>query len=69
LIVDEIYAPFGIGAETATQVNQLGFDDLDTPIQRLNGTHTPIPYSPSLEAAVVPDTAAIVRAIGELLAE
>ena len=31
-----------------------GFDDLDAPIRRLNGVHTPTPYSPPLEAAVVP---------------
>ena len=32
-----------------------GFDDLDAPIRRLNGAHTPTPYSPPLEAAVVPE--------------
>ena len=45
------------------------FDDLDAPIRRLNGLHTPTPYSPPLEAAVVPDTDAIARAIRDLLAE
>jgi 2-oxoisovalerate dehydrogenase E1 component len=69
LIVDETYAPCGIGAEIAAQVTDLAFDDLDAPVRRLNGAHTPIPYSPPLEAAVVPDTAAIARAIRDLLAE
>ncbi len=50
-------------------MTDLAFDDLDAPVRRLNGAHTPIPYSPPLEAAVVPDTAAIVRAIRDLLAE
>ncbi|MBI3970814.1 MAG: alpha-ketoacid dehydrogenase subunit beta [Chloroflexi bacterium] len=69
LIVDETYAPCGIGAEIAAQVVDRSFDDLDAPIRRLNGLHTPIPYSPPLEAAVVPTTEAIAQAIRDLLAE
>ncbi|MEO2090330.1 MAG: dehydrogenase E1 component subunit alpha/beta, partial [Gemmataceae bacterium] len=69
LVVDEAFAPFGIGAEIAAQVADRHFDDLDAPIRRLNGLHTPTPYSPPLEAAVVPDTAAITQAIRDLLAE
>jgi 2-oxoisovalerate dehydrogenase E1 component len=69
LIVDETFAPFGVGAEIAAQVVDRGFDDLDAPIRRLNGLHTPTPYSPPLEAAVVPDVDAIVRAVRDLLAE
>ncbi len=69
LIVDETFAPCGIGAEIAAQVMSKGFDDLDAPIQRLNGLHTPTPYSPSLEAAVVPSVDAVRQAIGDLLAE
>jgi 2-oxoisovalerate dehydrogenase E1 component len=69
LIADEAFAPFGLGAEVAAQVADLGFDDLDAPIRRLNGRHTPTPYSPPLEAAVVPDAAAIVQAVRDLIAE
>jgi 2-oxoisovalerate dehydrogenase E1 component len=69
LIVDETFAPCGIGAEIATQVMEQGFDDLDAPVARLHGLHTPTPYSPPLEAAVVPNTAAIAQAIRDLLAE
>ena len=50
LVVDETYAPCGIGAEIAAQVMARGFDDLDAPVMRLNGPQTPIPYSPPLEA-------------------
>ena len=49
------FAPCGVGAEIAAQVADAGFDDLDAPIRRLNGVHTPTPYSPPLEAAVVPN--------------
>jgi len=69
LIVDEAYAPFGLGAEIAAQIADCGFDDLDAPIRRLNGAHTPTPYSPPLENAVVPKVDAIAQAIRMLIAE
>lgn len=69
LIVDETFGPCGIGAEIAAQVVDKGFDDLDAPIKRLNGLHAPTPYSPTLEQAIVPQTATIEAAIRDLLAE
>ncbi len=69
LIVDEAFAPFGIGAEIAAQISDRGFDDLDAPIRRLNGLHTPTPYSPPLENVTVPSVDAIVQAIRDLVAE
>jgi 2-oxoisovalerate dehydrogenase E1 component len=69
LIVDETFAPCGIGSELATQVMEKAFDDLDAPVARLNGVQTPTPYSPPLEAAVVPNTQTITQAIRDLLAE
>jgi 2-oxoisovalerate dehydrogenase E1 component len=69
LIVDETFAPCGIGAEVAAQVVDLAFDDLDAPIRRLNGAHTPVPYSPPLETAIVPQPEAIAQAIRDLMAE
>jgi len=69
LILDEAFEPFGVGAEIAAQVADGFFDELDAPIRRLSGLHTPTPYSPALEAAVVPDAAAIRNAIRALLAE
>jgi 2-oxoisovalerate dehydrogenase E1 component len=69
LVVDEAFAPCGIGAEIAAQLADRGFDDLDAPIRRLNGAWTPTPYSPPLEAAVVPSPASIAQAIRDLAAE
>jgi pyruvate/2-oxoglutarate/acetoin dehydrogenase E1 component len=69
LIVDEDFAPFGLGAEVAARVADAGFDDLDAPIRRLNGAFTPTPYSPPLEKAVVPREDDIERAIRALLEE
>jgi 2-oxoisovalerate dehydrogenase E1 component len=69
LIVDECFAPFGIGAEIAAVLADKGFNNLDAPIRRLNGLWTPTPYSPALEAAVTPNPSTIAQAIRELLAE
>jgi 2-oxoisovalerate dehydrogenase E1 component len=69
LIVDEDYGPCSVGAEIAAQVMARAFDDLDAPVMRLNGAFTPVPYSPPLEAAVVPNVETITRAIRDLLAE
>ena len=69
LIVDEAFAQFGVGGEIAAQVADRGFDDLDAPIRRLNGVPTPTPYSPTLEAAVVPNPKTIAAAIRDLIAE
>jgi 2-oxoisovalerate dehydrogenase E1 component len=69
LIVDEAFAPCGLGAEVAARVIDGGFDDLDAPIRRLHGAFTPTPYSPPLEKVVVPQVEEIERAIFELLEE
>ena len=69
LIVDEPPASCGFAGEIAAQVASEGFDDLDAPIRRLTGAFCPTPYSPPLEAAVVPNTQTIVGAIRDLLAE
>jgi len=69
LVVDESFAPCGIGAEIAAQLADRGFDDLDAPIRRLNGAHTPTPYSPPLEAAVVPNRETIAQTIRDLCDE
>jgi 2-oxoisovalerate dehydrogenase E1 component len=69
LIVDETFQPCGFGAEVAAQVVAQAFDDLDAPIMRLNGVHTPTPYSPPLEEAIVPTVAGITQALRDLLAE
>jgi 2-oxoisovalerate dehydrogenase E1 component len=69
LVVDEAFAPCGLGAEIAAQVADAGFDDLDAPIRRVNGAFAPTPYSPALEAAVIPDVAVIANAIRALVNE
>jgi 2-oxoisovalerate dehydrogenase E1 component len=69
LIVDESFQPCGVGAEIAARMVDIGFDELDAPIRRLNGAFAPTPYSPSLEAAVVPNAQTIAQAIRDLMKE
>ncbi len=69
VIVDEDFQPAGMGAEISALVTEHAFDDLDAPIHRVNGLHSPVPYSPSLEAAVIPNTSSIADAVRKLAAE
>lgn len=69
LVVEETPAAFGLGAEVAAHAADLGFNYLDAPVRRLSGAFTPTPYSPSLEAAVIPSTTDILNAIDSLLQE
>ena len=69
LIVDEAFQPCSVAAEVAARIADVGFDELDAPIRRLNGAFTPTPYSPTLETPVVPQVEGIVIAIQDLVDE
>jgi 2-oxoisovalerate dehydrogenase E1 component len=69
LVVDEMPGQYGFSAEIAARVVDEGFNDLDAPIRRLTGAFCPTPYSPSLEAAVVPGPQEIATAIRRLMEE
>jgi 2-oxoisovalerate dehydrogenase E1 component len=69
LVLDEDFAPAGAGSEISALVTERAFDDLDAPVRRLNGLYTPVPYSPPLEASLVPNRAAVVKAIRDLVGE
>ena len=56
----------GFGAEIAAQVQAAAFDDLDAPVARVGAPFAPVPFSPPLEDAYLPnahDVAAAVRAL------
>jgi pyruvate dehydrogenase E1 component beta subunit len=58
----------GIGAEISAMIAESeAFDFLDAPILRLGGAEAPIPYSPILERAAVPQTETIVIALRNLV--
>lgn len=54
LVVYEAWRTGGFGAEIAARIAEDAFDYLDAPVRRLGGRDLPIPYSPPLEAAVIP---------------
>jgi acetoin:2,6-dichlorophenolindophenol oxidoreductase subunit beta len=57
----------GIGAEISAAIAESdAFDYLDAPILRLGGAESPIPYSPVLEKAAVPQVPDIVAAARRL---
>jgi pyruvate/2-oxoglutarate/acetoin dehydrogenase E1 component len=53
----------GIGAEIVAQVAEAAFDYLDAPPTRVAAPFTPVPFSPVLEDAWLPNAAKIVDAV------
>ena len=52
----------GFGAEIVAQVQAAAFDHLDAPIERVGAPFAPVPLSPPLEDAYLPDADDIVAA-------
>jgi pyruvate/2-oxoglutarate/acetoin dehydrogenase E1 component len=68
LITHECVQNFGVGAEVAAVIaDSEAFFYLDRPVRRLGGMFIPIPYSPTLEAQVVPQVETIYECAKELL--
>jgi pyruvate/2-oxoglutarate/acetoin dehydrogenase E1 component len=53
----------GIASEVASSIQESMFDYLDAPVLRVGGKHAPIPHSPPLMEAIIPQVADIERAI------
>jgi 2-oxoisovalerate dehydrogenase E1 component beta subunit len=68
LIVHEDTRTLGVGAEVAAILAEEAFDMLDGPIVRVTAPDTPVPFSPPLEKAFLPDTDKILAAARELAA-
>ena len=68
LIAHEATRACGVGAEVAALIGEEAFEDLDAPIRRLTAPDVPIPFSPPLERAVLPQLEDIEEACRELLA-
>lgn len=62
LIVEEGPRTGGVGAEIGARLFETAYDYLDAPLQRLAGSDNPIPASPALEGAMIPDVDRIVDA-------
>jgi pyruvate dehydrogenase E1 component beta subunit len=68
VVVDEDTERCGIGAEIAMQVMERAFSSLRAAPQRVGNPNLPVPYSPVLEAAVLPSTEKIAEAVLRTLA-
>ena len=68
LILHEDTRTSGFGAEIAAQVAEEAFELLDAPIRRVAAPDTPIPFSPVLEKAFIPQVEDVAVALRELAA-
>ena len=66
VIVHEAVKTGGYAGEIAAIVADEGFDLLDSPIKRVTAPDTPVPFSPTLEAAYVPSVDSIVQTVKSL---
>lgn len=63
VIVSEDCRTAGVGAEIASVIMEEAFDYLDAPIKRVSALDVPIPYSPVLEGAAIPQEEDIIVAV------
>lgn len=63
VVVHEAVRFGGFGGEIAAQIGELGFDNLDAPVGRIGAPFSPVPFSPVLEQAYIPDAGRIAAAV------
>jgi 2-oxoisovalerate dehydrogenase E1 component beta subunit len=67
LVAHEATRSCGVGAEVAALISERAFEHLDAPVRRLTAPDVPIPFSPPLERAVLPQLDEMKEACDELL--
>jgi pyruvate dehydrogenase E1 component beta subunit len=67
VIVDEGWRTCSLAAEVSARIMEGGFYDLDGPVARVCSAEVPMPYAKHMEDAALPQPAAIVRAVQEML--
>lgn len=67
LVVYEAHLTGGFGGEIAAIIADQAFDALDAPVRRVAALDVPIPFSPTLEDAMLPSAASIHRAAIDVL--
>ena len=67
LVVYEAHLTGGFGGEVAAIIAQEAFDALDAPVTRVASLDVPVPFSPPLEDAMLPNADKIYRAAVDVL--
>ena len=67
VIVDEANQMCAVGAQVAALIAEHAWEDLDGPVVRVATPDVPIPFSPTLEQAVLPQVDDVREAVRELL--
>lgn len=66
-VVHEAVRFGGLGGEIASQIQEHAFDYLDAPVSRVGAPFSPVPFSPVLEQAYLPNADKIVIEIRQML--
>ena len=68
LVLHEDTRTGGFGAEIAATIAEEAFEDLDAPVKRIAAPDTPVPFSPPLEKAFIPQVDDVAAGLRELAA-
>jgi len=68
LVLHEDTRTGGFGAEIAATIAEEAFEDLDAPVKRIAAPDSPVPFSPPLEKAFIPQVEDVVAGLRELAA-
>jgi 2-oxoisovalerate dehydrogenase E1 component beta subunit len=66
LVLHEDTRTAGFGAEIAATITEEAFEDLDGPVKRVTAPDTPVPFSPPLEKAFIPQVDDVVIGLRDL---
>jgi 2-oxoisovalerate dehydrogenase E1 component beta subunit len=66
LVLHEDTLTGGFGAEIAASISEEAFEHLDAPVRRIAAPDTPVPFSPPLEKAFIPQVEDVVAGVKEL---
>lgn len=63
VVAHEAVGAFGVGAEIAARMADIGFDDLDAPIVRVGAPFMPVPFAKQMENEYLPSADDVVAAV------